>query len=72
MAIKQQVLETGKGMRQNIRTTIAGKTLVYGLTVEPLHDTAGAVAGITCTSLDVTGQQGRKRSAASQQEEEKP
>jgi len=55
-AIKQKVLKTGKGMQQNIRTTIAGKTLVYDLTVEPLHDAADAVVGITCTSLDVTGQ----------------
>jgi hypothetical protein len=31
------------------------------LTAEPLHDAAGAVVEITCTSLDVTGQQGGKR-----------
>jgi two-component system, chemotaxis family, CheB/CheR fusion protein len=59
-AIKQTVLESGKGARQNIRTTIAGKTLVYDLTVEPLHDNAGAVVGITCASRDITGQQGRE------------
>jgi two-component system, chemotaxis family, CheB/CheR fusion protein len=60
-AIKQQVLETGKGARQNIRTTHAGKTVVYDLSVEPLHDKAGAVVGITCTSLDITGHQGREQ-----------
>jgi two-component system, chemotaxis family, CheB/CheR fusion protein len=54
-AIKQQVLKTGKGTRQNVRTTIAGKTLVYDLTAEPLHDATGAVVGITCASLDITG-----------------
>lgn len=63
--IRQQVLASGKGMRQNIRTTIAGKSVVYDLTIEPLHDNAGAVVGITCASLDVTGQlirqQGRER-----------
>lgn len=60
-AIKQQVLETGKGTRQNVRTTIAGKTLVYDLTIEPLWDSAGAVVGITCASLGVIGQQGLER-----------
>jgi len=82
-AIKQQVLESGKGARQNVRTTIAGKTagktagetagktagetageaagetagktVVYDLTVEPLHDATGAIVGITCAALDVTG-----------------
>jgi two-component system, chemotaxis family, CheB/CheR fusion protein len=56
-AIKQQVLENGKGARQNIRTTLAGNTVVYDLTVEPLHDVAGAIIGITCAALDVTGHQ---------------
>ncbi len=63
-AVKQKVLASGKGMRQNIRTTIAGKTVVYDLTVEPLHDNAGAVVGITCASLDITGQQDRERTDA--------
>ncbi|MDA3864394.1 MAG: PAS domain-containing protein [Deltaproteobacteria bacterium] len=49
--IKQQVLESKKGTRQNIRTTIAGKTVVNDLTIEPLHNNAGAVVGITCASL---------------------
>ena len=60
-AIKLQVLESGKGIRQNIRTTVAGKTFVHDLTVEPLHDSFGNVVGITCASLDANGQQGRER-----------
>jgi len=63
-AIKRQVLETGKGTRQNIQTTVSGKTRMVDLTVEPLHDTAGAVIGITCTSLEVTGHQGGERTDA--------
>ena len=63
-AVKQQVLASGQGARQNVRTTIAGKTFVYDLTIEPLHDAAGAVVGITCASLDVTGQQGGERTDA--------
>lgn len=58
-AIKQQVLESGKGARQNVRMTIAGKAFVYDLIVEPLHDAAGTVVGVTCALLDVTGKQGR-------------
>jgi two-component system, chemotaxis family, CheB/CheR fusion protein len=54
-AIKQKVLESGKGARQNIRITISGKTVGYDLMIEPLHDAAGVVIGITCALLDVTG-----------------
>ncbi len=57
-AIKQQVLESGKGARQNVRITIADKTFVYALTVEPLRDSAGTMVGITCVLPEVTGQQG--------------
>lgn len=60
-AIKQRVMESGKGSRQNVPLTIAGKTVVYDLMVEPLHDAAGTVVGITCALLDITGQQGRER-----------
>lgn len=63
-AIKQEVLESGKGTRQNVRMTIAGKTVDYDLKVEPLHDVAGAVVGITCALLDVTGQQGGGQTGA--------
>ena len=57
----RQVLESGKGARQDVRVTIAGKTVVYDLMVDPLYDAAGAVVGITGAMLDVTGQQGRGR-----------
>jgi len=56
-AIKQQVLTSGQGVRESVRTTIAGETFVYDLTIEPLRDADGAVVGITCAALDVTGQQ---------------
>jgi two-component system, chemotaxis family, CheB/CheR fusion protein len=60
-AIKQRVLESGKGARQDVQTTIAGKTLVYDLTVEPLRDSAGVIVGITCASRGVAETRGRKR-----------
>lgn len=59
--IKQQVLDSGKGTRQNVRTTITGQSFVYDLTIEPLRDSSGAVIGITCASLDVTLQRSRAR-----------
>ena len=61
LALKQQVLESGKGVRQNIETISEGKVAVIDLTIEPLRDAAGAVVGLTCASLDVTGQPGSKR-----------
>ncbi len=56
-AIKQQVLASGKGAREIVRITLNGKTFVHDLAIEPLRDGAGAVVGITCAALDVTGQQ---------------
>jgi two-component system CheB/CheR fusion protein len=63
-AIKRQVLESGKGARQNVRTTIAGKTSVCDLTIEPLRDAAGAIVGITCAAMDVTEPMVRERTEA--------
>lgn len=60
--IKRKVLESGKGARRNVQVTIADQTVVYDLMIEPLHDVAGAVVGITCAMLDVSGQQGVERS----------
>ena len=63
-AIKRQVLASGKGSRQAVRTTIAGKTLVYDLTIEPLRDSAGAIVGITCVAMDVANTKGLDREDA--------
>ena len=71
-ALKQRVLASGQGARHNVCTTIAGKTSVYDLIIEPLRDAAGAVIGIVCASLDVAGQQSGERPTASHQEKEKP
>ncbi len=56
-AIKQHVLASEHGLRQNVRATIAGKIFGYDLTTEPLRGAAGAVVGITSTTLDVAGHQ---------------
>jgi two-component system, chemotaxis family, CheB/CheR fusion protein len=58
--IKQQVLASGQGVRKSFLATLAGKPAVYDLTIEPMRDNDGAVVGITCAALDVTGQQNRE------------
>jgi PAS domain S-box-containing protein len=52
--LKQSVLDTGKGKRAVVRTTIGGTPFYYDLTVEPLFDARGNLKGITCASLDIT------------------
>jgi two-component system CheB/CheR fusion protein len=54
-ALKQQVLQSGMGVRQNVQMTIDGRARVYNLTIEPMRNEAGTVVGLTCASLDVTG-----------------
>jgi PAS domain S-box-containing protein len=53
-AIKQRVLDTGKGTRQEITLQIGGRARCYDLTVEPLRDSGGQIAGITCAAVDLT------------------
>ncbi len=62
--IKRRVLESGTGERQNVRTTVDGKTVLHDLTVEPLRDASGAIVGITCASLRIDDREGRERADA--------
>lgn len=55
-AIKRQALESGAGIRKEIRITIDGVERFINLTVEPQHDAAGNIVGITCSSMDITEQ----------------
>ncbi|TYL39555.1 histidine kinase [Natronococcus pandeyae] len=54
LAPKRAVLETGEGRRQEVTYELNGDEVTYDLTVEPLYDESGAIAGLTCSSLDVT------------------
>jgi PAS domain S-box-containing protein len=54
--LKRSVLETGQPAREIVHTTIAGATSFYDLTVEPMLDESGRIAGITCAAWDVTEQ----------------
>lgn len=53
-AMKLQVLKSGKGTRQYVQMTIAGRTVDYDLTVEPLQDSSGTISGVICAALDIT------------------
>lgn len=53
-AHKQAVLDTGQRRRAEVRYRIAGELVYYDLTLEPLRDAAGAVAGLTGAALDLT------------------
>jgi PAS domain S-box-containing protein len=52
--IKRQVLESGSGTRETVRTIIDGEAYYYDLTVEPLCDAQGNVIGVTGASRDIT------------------
>lgn len=54
-ALKQSVLDSGKGRRAAVHTTLPGGDVCYfDLNIQPEVDRAGAVHGIVCLALDVT------------------
>jgi PAS domain S-box-containing protein len=52
--LKQQVLNTGVGMRQEVSVTLGGRLRYYDLTIEPLRDRRGELEGIICAAIDIT------------------
>ena len=54
IALKRQVLETGKAARREIAVSMAGKTSWQDLHVEPHRDASGEVIGVTCITIDIT------------------
>ncbi|MFQ4146158.1 PAS domain S-box protein [Chlorogloeopsis sp. ULAP02] len=52
--IKQRVLETGIGAREEIKITRNETNYYYDLTVEPLRDSNNTVIGITCAAVDIS------------------
>ncbi|MFO8070305.1 MAG: response regulator [Polyangia bacterium] len=54
--IKRDVLESGRGAREIVRTTIEGCEHWYDLTVEPIRGADGSIDGIICASWNVTSQ----------------
>jgi light-regulated signal transduction histidine kinase (bacteriophytochrome) len=53
-AIKERVLGTGAGAREEVRTTIDGVPYWYDLTLEPVVDEDGVVTGIMGVSHEIT------------------
>jgi len=53
-AIKQGVLRSGIGTRTETTVTFQGETHYYDLTVEPLREAHGVIAGVTCSAVDIT------------------
>ncbi|MGQ9367128.1 PAS domain-containing protein [Azospirillum sp. A39] len=58
--LKERVLATGEGEGDEIRVRFGGEERFYDLTAEPLRDPQGAIVGVTCAAVDVTG---RRRDA---------
>jgi two-component system, cell cycle sensor histidine kinase and response regulator CckA len=59
--IKQRVLTTGVGTREEVSITTYGEVRYYDLTVEPLRNESNEVVGITCASIDISEQQAALR-----------
>lgn len=52
--IKQRVLSSGIGDRQIVGVTMGGQTYYYDLTIDPVRDENGEIAGIACSSVNIT------------------
>jgi PAS domain S-box-containing protein len=55
-AIKQSVLDTGAGRREEVAVDRDGMTHYFDFTVEPLRDATGAIIGITAATFDISEQ----------------
>ncbi len=52
--IKNLVLKSGKGTRQEVLLKVQDRPVHYDLTVEPLRDANGNITGITCAATDIS------------------
>lgn len=59
--IKQRVLLTGKGVREEVHASKTGEISYYDLTVEPLWNDESEIVGITAAAINITD---RKRTEA--------
>ncbi len=53
-AIKREAIRTGKSQRGELTLRAGGSDHVYDLIADPLRDSAGAIAGVTCALIDIT------------------
>lgn len=54
ISLKQMVLTSGSGVREEVFINTNGQKRYFDLTVEPHHDRNGEVNGIGCVALDIT------------------
>ncbi|WP_193198105.1 response regulator [Nostoc sp. MG11] len=54
ISIKNRVLTTGIGTREEVSITTATGTGYYDLTVEPLRNESQEIVGVTCASIDIS------------------
>lgn len=52
--LKNSVLQSGTGRREEVCLNLNGRSVHYDLTVDPLRDPTGNIAGITCAATDIT------------------
>jgi PAS domain S-box-containing protein len=55
-AIKQAVIDSGQSLQKEVQLFFNGETRYFLLSLEPLHDSSGAVTGLIGASLDMTEQ----------------
>lgn len=54
IAIKQRIIETGKGERHQFVIPVGGEPFTYDMTLEPLLNEAGEVVGLGGSAVDIT------------------
>ncbi len=67
VALKQSVLDTGIGRRQEVQYTRGGSLLTFDLTVEPARDEHGHITGLTVAAVDLTENKKREKKALQNQ-----
>ncbi|MFL6214915.1 MAG: PAS domain S-box protein [Blastocatellia bacterium] len=67
MRLKQEVINRGVPIRQEIRATLPGEARWYDLVIEPKRDSDGNIVGVAGAAFDITD---RKQAEASLQESE--
>lgn len=54
MAVKHEALRSGEPVRTEVSVTFRDQKHYFDLTVEPVRNRHGALAGITCAAVDIT------------------
>lgn len=52
--LKQQVLDTGVGLREEVKIARSGQTRYYDLTIDPVWDEHNITVGVACAAVDIS------------------